>query len=61
MRLTLSWRGRDVIDVEIHAWRKHVDEPEQPKLMASGNLQDFSRAEPMAPDTAVCFGFGKRP
>ena len=62
MRLNLYWRGRDVLDIEAHLWRKRPDddEPEQPKLQAAANLADSSRAEPMdAPDTYVAFGFGK--
>lgn len=62
MRLNLYWRGRDVIDVELHLWRKRDDEPaaEPPVIQASGVLQDADRAEPMQPDTTA-FGFGTRP
>lgn len=59
LRLNLYWRGRDVIDVEVHLWKKREDsdQPEPPKLEASsGGLQE--RAEPFGgPDTAVSFGF----
>lgn len=59
MRLTLYWRGRDVIDVEVHAWKKRADDgSEPPKMEAVGYLADSSRAEPTdEPDTRV-FGFG---
>lgn len=62
VRLNLYWRGRDVIDVELHVWRRRADdEPgdECPKLTAAPGLQGVSRAAPMEPDTAV-FGFGLR-
>lgn len=61
MRLNLYWRGRDVIDVEVHAWRKRPDdsaEDDGPTLRAAGHLQSSERAEPMTPDTAVRIGFG---
>lgn len=61
MRLNLYWRGRDVLDIEAHLWRKRDDdEPEQPKMQAAAHLADSSRAEPMeASETYVAFGFGK--
>lgn len=62
MRLNLYWRGRDVVDLEIHLWRKR-DEPKEddaPKLEAVGYLADSSRSEPAQPDTTT-FGFGSRP
>ena len=62
MRLNLYWRGRDIVDVEMHLWRKREDDdsPEPPELTAGANLQDSGRSEPMDPDT-VTFGFGWRP
>ena len=62
MRLTLYWRGRDVLDIEAHLWKKR-EEPEPdnaPKLEAVGYLADSSRAEPSQPDTTT-FRFGTRP
>lgn len=62
MRLNLYWRGRDVIDIELHAWRKREDTPddEAPRLQAAAHPVDTSRAEPMQPDCTT-FGFGIRP
>jgi hypothetical protein len=62
MRLNLYWRGRDVIDVEVHLWRKREDDqPDNgPTLRAAGHLQDADRAEMVRPDTFVV-GFGLRP
>lgn len=62
MRLNLYWRGRDVVDVELHLWRKRDDETtsDAPKLEAAGHLQDSTRAEPCEPDTKT-FGFSQRP
>ncbi len=63
MRLNLYWRGRDVIDIEAHVWRKRDDDAaaeEPPKLQAAGQLADASLAEPMdCPDTTVRIGFGR--
>jgi len=59
MRLNVYWRGRDVIDVEVHLWRKRDDDeqPDPPKLEASGGGQ-VERADHFGdPDTAVSFGF----
>ena len=61
MRINVYWRGRDVIDVEFHLWRRREDEPQRlPTLQAVGYLADSDRAEPMQPDTTT-FGFGPRP
>lgn len=62
MRLNLYWRGRDVLDVELHVWRRRGDEQPEPnagiEATAGGN---FELAEPMeAPDTTVRIGFGRR-
>lgn len=63
MRLNLYWRGRDVIDVEAHLWRKREDADTgegPPKLTAAPHLADSARAEPMEyPDTTVRIGFGQ--
>ena len=64
MRLNLYWRGRDVIDVEVHVWKRRADDAcdddcgcTGPALESSGNGQ-FELAEPMeAPDTTVRIGF----
>ena len=62
MRLNLYWRGRDVIDIEAHLWRKRADDqpqPEPPTLEATGGGQ-AERAEHFGdPDTIVSFGFGR--
>lgn len=62
MRLSLHWRGRDVIDIDAHLWRKRDDDqPDRgPTLQAAAHLEDADRAEPAQPDTPV-FGFGTRP
>lgn len=62
MRLNLYWRGRDVIDVELHVWKKREDPPadDGPPLRAAGHLQDAARAEPMAHPDTVVFGFTNR-
>lgn len=61
MRLNLHWRGRDVIDVELHVWRMRPDdEPERPKLAAAPGLQASELAENFGdPDTIAGFGFGR--
>jgi len=59
VRLSLSWRDRDVVDVEIHAWRKRPDDQpadSAPKLEASGGGQ-AERAEHYG-DPATIAGFG---
>lgn len=62
MRLNLYWRGRDVIDIELHIWRKRDEASDTgaPTLEAVGYLADSSRAEATQPDTTT-FGFGTRP
>lgn len=63
MRVNLYWRGRDVIDVELHVWKRRADDDkteEPPKLQAAAHPVDVSRAEPMScPDTTVSIGFGR--
>lgn len=63
MRLSLYWRGRDVLDVELHVWRKRDDdqpEPDAPRLEASGGGGQAERADAFGdPDTIVSFGFGR--
>lgn len=62
MRLNLYWRGRDVIDVELHVWKQRKDDEtpgNSPKLKASGGGQ-AERADQFGdPDTVVVFGFGR--
>ena len=61
MRLNLYWRGRDVIDVEVHMWRRRDDDQPQgsaPKLEASGGGQ-AERADTYG-DPATIAGFGFR-
>lgn len=62
MRLNLYWLGRDVIDIELHVWKKRdeTQESQGPSLEAVGYLADSSRAEATQPDTTT-FGFGTRP
>ena len=62
MRLTLYWRGRDVLDLELHVWKRRAaaDAPDLPRIEAAGHLVDSERAEPTEPDTTT-FGFGARP
>lgn len=53
MKLKLHWRGRDVIDIEVHCKLRK----EEPEFEASGGGQ-FELAEPMPyPDTSVRIGF----
>lgn len=67
MRLNLYWRGRDVIDIEVHVWRlrDEDDEDEGPALQASGHLAASELADGTpSPDTyaqALSFGFGRHP
>lgn len=58
MRLTLRWRGRDVIDVELHVWRNREDTTDDsgPTLQASGGGQ-AERADTYG-DPATIAGFG---
>jgi hypothetical protein len=62
VRVNLYWRGRDVLDVELHQWRKREDTPPHgspPKLEATGGGQ-AERADTFGdPDTIVSFGFGR--
>lgn len=61
MRLNLYWRGRDVIDVELHVWRQRAEDDgdEPPTLQASGGGQ-AERAETFGdPGTVVSFGFSR--
>ena len=59
MRINVYWRGRDVIDIELHIWKRREDSAQDdgPTLQASGGgLQE--RAEPYGdPMTQVSFGF----
>jgi hypothetical protein len=59
MRLTLHWRGRPLLAVDLVATSPE-DDPGGPTLEAAGNLQASDLAEPMEPDTRV-IGFGARP
>lgn len=62
MRLNLYWRGRDVVDIELHVWKQRADDeqkPKQPRLQATGGGM-AERAERFGdPDTIVSFGFGR--
>ena len=62
MRLNLYWRGRDVVDLELHLWRKR-EKPSPPgrgpRLQAAGQCADVTLAEPLpSPDTTVAGRFG---
>jgi hypothetical protein len=68
VRLNLYWRGRDVIDVEVHVFRRRrgsedneptlQSEDKEPTLQAAGQLAASELAEPMEPDTYVRIPFG---
>lgn len=54
MRLNLYWRGRDVIDIEAHIWRRRREDDDTTVIHASLPVSDAS--EPIDPDTWA-FGF----
>ena len=56
MRLVLTIRGTDVLDLELRWPNKATGEEPAPKLEASGG-HDFDRAEPYG-DPATQHGFG---
>ena len=60
MRLTLHWRGKPLVAVDVTAQSPEDDADDGPVLQAAPSLQDATRADPMQPDTSV-FGFGQRP
>lgn len=55
MRLNLYWRGRDVIDIEAHVWRKRPSENSE--VLVRNTSLDTGFAEDTEPDTYVR-GFG---
>lgn len=59
MRLNLYWRGRDVVDVEVHVWKLRDPEPVDagPALQARAHLADTALAEPFG-DAATITSFG---
>lgn len=63
MRLNLYWRGRDVLDIEAHVWKrrppepKPKPEPEGPALHAAPHLADTAYARDFGPPDTVVFGF----
>lgn len=66
MKILITAAGRDVVDVELHVWRKRkppsaapAPKDEGPVLRASGHLQSSERGREMQPDTRT-FGFGRR-
>ena len=59
MRLTLHWRGKPLIAVDLVATSPE-DDPGGPALEAAGSLADSTLAEPIQPDTHV-FGISQRP
>lgn len=65
VRLNLYWRGRDVIDVELHLWRKRPDdatpESDGPKLEASGGGSSERASTFGDPMTIAGFGFQAKP
>jgi len=59
VRLNLYWRGRDVLDVELHLWRRR-DEPTAeaaPTMQANGGGQAERSDHFGDPATIVTFGF----
>ncbi len=62
MRINVYWRGRDVIDVELHVWEKRDDGPvdEGPTLQATGGGIAELSGQDSRPDTSVRIGFGSR-
>ncbi len=59
MRLTLHWRGKPLIAIDLTAMSPD-DDPGGPSLEAAGQLQDSTLAVPMQPETFV-FGISQRP
>jgi hypothetical protein len=59
MRVTLHWRGKPLVGVDLVAMSP-VDDPGGPPLEASGHLQDSTRADRIEPDT-FAFGISQRP
>jgi len=60
VRLNLYWRGRDVIDIELHAWRKRPDQTttdDGPRLEASGGGSSERSSTFGDPATIAGFGF----
>ena len=57
MRLTLHWRGRPLIALDLVAASPDNDTDDGPPLQAAGHLQDSTRADPIEPDIKT-FGFG---
>lgn len=60
MRLTLHWRGKPLVALDVAAHSPDDEADQGPPLQAAGALQDVTRAEPAEPDTRVV-GFGPRP
>ena len=59
MRLVLTVRGVDVVDLELRWPGKSSDHDEPPKIEATGQLAAAELAQPTEPDTTV-FGFAPR-
>ena len=57
MRLTVHWRGKPLVAVDMAAHSPEDPAPEGTAIEAAGHLQDSSRADAAEPDTRV-FGFG---
>lgn len=57
MRLNLYWRGRDVLDVEVHVWRKRPDLDDDIVVYAGG-LTVTDLADDAVIDTRVGIPFG---
>ncbi|MCW2763860.1 MAG: hypothetical protein JWR85_4061 [Marmoricola sp.] len=59
MKLNLYWRGRDVIDIELHLWRLRktttVVKDDGPSLRAGASLQSAAFAKPTTPQTTIGF------
>jgi hypothetical protein len=54
MRLNLYWRGFDIVDVEVHLFRRRIDGDDV--LITRTMLEDSERSDAIDPDTWV-FGF----
>lgn len=60
MRLNLYWRGQDVVDVELHVWRKRPDDmttDDGPRIEASGGGSSERASSFGDPATIAGFGF----
>jgi hypothetical protein len=59
VRLTVHWRGKPLVAVDLVAMSPEDAVPDGPPLEATSG-GEFERAGPMEPDTTVRIGFGGR-